>query len=103
MSPESPRKLSSGAGVSAAPAGLPATGTAPGAWRGAGHAQRFGATERNDRWWLIPLVQALGLVLLARRSSNMPLVLFNILADTSLGLLVGLATRLVLRSRHGLI
>ena len=68
MSPESPRKLSSGAGAAAAPdprvAGLPATGTPAGQWRGAGHAQRFGATERNDRWWFIPLLQALGLVLL---------------------------------------
>jgi len=64
MSPESPRKLSSGAGAAAAPAGLPATGTASGAWRGAGHAQRFGASERNDRWWFIPLIQALGLVAL---------------------------------------
>jgi hypothetical protein len=69
MSPESPRKLSSGAGAAAAPPGLPAsalpaTGTPAGAWRGAGHAQRFGATERNDRWWFVPLLQALGLVLL---------------------------------------
>jgi hypothetical protein len=63
MSPETQRKLSAGA-ATAAPAGLPATGTPAGAWRGAGHAQRLGATERGDRWWLIPLVQALGLVAL---------------------------------------
>jgi hypothetical protein len=65
MSPETQRKLSAGAaGVSAAPQGLPATGTPPGAWRGAGHQQGFGATERTDRWWLIPVAQALGLVIL---------------------------------------
>ena len=62
MTPETPRKLSSGAG--AVSRGLPATGTTPGAWRGAGQAQTFGATERTDNWWLIPVVQALGLVLL---------------------------------------
>lgn len=67
MSPEPPRKLSSGAGAvgaGATPGGLPATGTPPGAWRGAGHGQRFGDTERTDRWWLIPVLQALGLTLL---------------------------------------
>jgi hypothetical protein len=62
MSPETQRKLSSGTG--AVSPGMPATGTPPGAWRGAGHAQTFGATERTDRWWLIPVAQALGLVLL---------------------------------------
>ena len=67
MAAEPQRTLSSGAGVAVAPdrpRGLPATGTPPGAWRGAGAAQTFGATERRDRWWLIPLAQALGLVIL---------------------------------------
>ena len=65
MSPENARKLSAGAGAaSAVGGGLPATGTPAGAWRGAGHAQTFGATERTDRWWLIPIAQALVLVLL---------------------------------------
>ena len=67
MPRETQRKLSTGVGTASAPAprgGLPATGTPPGAWRGAGQAQRFGATERDDRWWLIPLLQALGLVVL---------------------------------------
>src|SRR5262245_60493826 len=64
MSPEPARKLNSGTGVAAAPAGFPTTGTPPGAWRGAGRAQRFGATVRSDRWWLVPLIQALGLVAL---------------------------------------
>jgi hypothetical protein len=66
MSGEPRRMLSAGtgtAGVSAV-SGLPATGTPPGAWRGAGHEQKFGASERPDRWWTIPLLQALGLVVL---------------------------------------
>jgi hypothetical protein len=62
MAADTPRKHGSGTGI-AAP-GLPATGTPPGAWRGAGYAERFGSTERTDRWWLVPLAQALGLVLL---------------------------------------
>jgi hypothetical protein len=64
MSPEPQRKLSSGAGTVPAAAGVPATGTPPGAWRGAGFGQRFGATERTDNWWLIPVSQALGLLVL---------------------------------------
>ena len=66
MSPEPQRKLSSSAGVApaAAPSYRPATCTPPGAWRGAGYGQPFGATERTDTWWLMPLAQALGLGLL---------------------------------------
>jgi len=66
MSPESQRKLSSGTGAAPAalPAGLPTTGTPPGAWPGAGYTQRFGQTERTDRWWLIPLIQGIGLAAL---------------------------------------
>ena len=44
--------------------GLPATGTAPGAYRGAGYGAPLGATERTDAWWLKPFSQALGLALL---------------------------------------
>jgi hypothetical protein len=63
------RKWSSGtAAVTAPPAqgprGVPRTGTAPGAYRGGGLAQRFGQTERKDAWWLIPGLQALGLLVL---------------------------------------
>ncbi len=70
-------------------------------------------TSSNDEAWhmlrkvflvlLVVVAAALGLVLLARRGNNVPLVLFNVLADTSLGILAGLATRFVLRERHGLI
>jgi hypothetical protein len=62
LRPDSDRHLSTGVGT--APGGLPATGTAPGAFRGAGFGQPFGATERNDNWWLQPLAQAMGLGLL---------------------------------------
>ena len=72
MSPKLQRRLSSSAGAPGAPGalgaasatGLPATGTPAGGWRGAGDRESFGATERKDRWWLVPLVQALGLVAL---------------------------------------
>jgi hypothetical protein len=52
---------------------------------------------------LVVTATALGLVLLAKQNRNVPLVLFNVLADTSLGLLAGFATRLALKDRHGLI
>ncbi len=68
-------------------------------------------TDSNDEAWhllrklflvlLVVVASALGLVLLARRGNNVPLVLFNVLADSSLGVLAGLATRFVLRDRHG--
>src|SRR5512140_1142002 len=70
-------------------------------------------SERNDEAWhllrklflllLLVIASALGLVLLSRRQTNLPLVLFNILADAGLGLLVGLAARIVLRERDALI
>jgi hypothetical protein len=44
--------------------GVPATGTPPGAWRGAGLGQGFGATERTDAWWFLPFLQAFGLIVL---------------------------------------
>ena len=52
---------------------------------------------------LVVTATALGLVLLSRQRHSVPLILFNVLADTSLGLLAGFATRLALRGRHGLI
>ena len=65
MSTRSSRAWSSGAGAaSAAPDLPPGTGTPPGGARGAGYGERFGATERIDAWWLIPLLQALGLLVL---------------------------------------
>ncbi len=66
------RSWSNGAGtaavpVSAVPQGavhLPATGIPAGASRGRGFGERFGKTERTDRWWAAPLSQAIGLALL---------------------------------------
>ena len=50
--------------------------------------------------FLVVVALALGLVILARQKSNVPPFLFNILADASLGLTAGLATRWVLRGRN---
>ena len=63
MSPEPQRKMSSG-GAAPVAHGVPATGTPPGAWRGSGFGERLGATQRTDAWWFIPLLQALGLIVL---------------------------------------
>lgn len=54
------RTFSSSAPASAAPAGarMPAGG------RGRAHTESFAQTERSDTWWLKPLSQALGLMLL---------------------------------------
>jgi len=66
MSSHPPRAWTSGAGSAAAPVapGLPATGTLPGEHRGTGLGLPFGSSERTDAWWVKPLVQALGLVIL---------------------------------------
>ena len=65
MSSDRNRTFASGAGtVATPPASLPQTGTAPGADRGSGHSERFGQTDRKDNWWLKPLAQAVGLLLL---------------------------------------
>ena len=61
-----PELREAGGAVVAVPpgsAGLPATGTAPGSWRGRGDRERLGGTERTDAWWALPLLQGLGLVL----------------------------------------
>ncbi len=52
---------------------------------------------------LVVTATALGLVLLYRQKTGVPPVLFNLLADASLGLLVGFTARLALRDRHMLI
>ncbi len=63
----------------------------------------------SERWhllrkvfllFLLVVALALGLVFLARQRSSLPLLLFNLLADASLGLLIGVGTRLVLRDRN---
>ncbi len=67
-------------------------------------------SDRTDEAWhllrkvfllfLVATATALGFVLLSRQKTSVPLVLFNMLADASLGLLAGLATRFALRDRH---
>jgi hypothetical protein len=47
--------------------------------------------------FLLVVALSLGLVILFRQKSNFPILLFNVLADTTLGLLIGLGTRFVLR------
>jgi hypothetical protein len=64
------RKLSSGTGAAVAPAVRPpaphpsSTGTSPGAHRGRGLGEGLGRTDRTDNWWFIPVIQAIGLLVL---------------------------------------
>jgi ribosomal protein L37AE/L43A len=51
--------------------------------------------------FLLVVATAEGLVLLRRHGTPAPLVLYNILADASIGVVVGLGTRIVLRRRSG--
>ena len=53
-------------GMAASTAAVPARRApgGPAGGRGTAYGQRFGATERRDRWWLQPLVQGLGLLIL---------------------------------------
>lgn len=53
--------------------------------------------------FLLVLAAALGLVILLRQGHNVPLVLFNLFADAGLGILIGIASRIVLRRRHWII
>jgi hypothetical protein len=52
---------------------------------------------------LLVLAADLGLVILLRQRANVPLVLFNLLADAGIGVLMGLACRIVLRRRGWLL
>src|SRR5436190_18908835 len=56
----------SSAGTASLPPAVPGIGTGvpPGSHRGRGHLEKLGETDRNDAWWLIPILQATGLVLL---------------------------------------
>jgi hypothetical protein len=51
---------------------------------------------------LLAAASALGLVILQRRTVGAPLAIFNIFADASLGVVVGMGSRMVFRHRHWL-
>lgn len=53
--------------------------------------------------FLLVIALALGLVILLRQTNSFPLLMFNLFADVSIGLVIGLATRMVLNQRHGAI
>ncbi len=58
------RKLSSGGAAATVPGARgAATGMPPGA-RGSAGDEGFGRTERTDAWWVIPVLQAVGLLIL---------------------------------------
>ena len=72
----------------------------------------FESDSTSERWHLgrklallilLVVAAALGLVILLRQKSDFPLLIFNLFADVSIGLIVGIATRIVLSQRHGLI
>jgi len=65
--------------------------------------KRWHLVRRVTLLFLLVLALSLGLVILFRQKGNTPLLLFNILSDVSLGLFIGLGTRIVLRHRHWLI
>ena len=49
---------------------------------------------------LLVIALALVLVILSRQKADFPLVIFNLFADISIGLVAGLATRFVLQQRN---
>jgi hypothetical protein len=53
--------------------------------------------------FLLGVALSLGLVILFRQKTSFPILLFNVLADTSLGLLIGLGTRFVMRGANGFV
>jgi hypothetical protein len=53
--------------------------------------------------FLLAVAAVLGLVILFRQYMNVPMGLFNLLADVSIGLIMGVGSRLVLRRRHWLL
>jgi hypothetical protein len=73
---------------------------------------RYKSTNRPERWHLVRKVSlllllvvaaVLGLAIMSERDDGLPKALFNVLADGSIGILMGFGTRLVLRQRHWLI
>jgi len=78
----------------------------------AGTMDRYRSAQTTEPWHLVRKVflllllvvaLAMGLVLLLDRGSPAPMLLFNLLADSSIGIAMGLGSRWVLRHRHWLI
>lgn len=72
-------------------------------------AMNLNSDQTSERWHLVRkivllslsvIALALGLAILYRYKASFPLVLFNLLADISLGLIAGLGARFVLSQRH---
>ena len=75
----------------------------------AARAMSFEFDSTPERWhlgrkltllFLLVIALALGLVILFHQRINLPLLVFNLFADISIGLVVGLATRFVLHQRN---
>jgi hypothetical protein len=69
----------------------------------------YNSDQSSERWhllrrvvllFLLVIALSLGLVILFRQKNSFPILLFNVLADTALGLLIGLGTRFVLRQMN---
>lgn len=72
-------------------------------------AMSFDSDSTPERWhlgrkltllFLLVIALALGLVILFRQRTGFPLLVFDLFADVSMGLVAGLAARLVLRQRN---
>lgn len=72
----------------------------------------YGSDRTAEQWHLVRKVflllllvvaTAFGLVYLLDRGQRAPMTMFNLLADGSIGAIMGLGTRMVLRRRHWLI
>ena len=75
----------------------------------AARAMSFDPDSTHERWhlgrkltllFLLVIAAALGLVILFRQRTTLPLLIFSLFADISIGLVVGLAARFVLRQRN---
>ncbi len=75
-------------------------------------AMNLNSDQTSGRWHLVRktvllflsvVALALGLAILYRQKAGFPLVFFNLLANTSLGLIAGFGSRIVLSQRHWLI
>ncbi len=65
--------------------------------------ERWHLVRKLTLLFLLVTALALGLVLLFRQTNSFPLVIFNLFAAVSIGLVIGLATRTILHQRHDLI